>query len=235
MRTEKTQKTRNLRNFCEKDAWQEQKVVCGIDEVGRGCLAGPLVIAAVIIPSHTRFPLLKDSKILTESQRDEAFAWLQKKARYAYATISWREIDTINIHQATIRGMKKSLAALLSANLPLAGKLKYILIDGNPFDTSTFPTPPGATIRHFTQGESISASIAAASIVAKVIRDRLMKRLDPLFPAIRLHDHKGYGTAIHLEQLRLHGRSIIHRSSFLHKVDQRHHLTDLQQTIFEEE
>jgi len=203
------------KNHFEKSAWLEGKLVCGIDEVGRGCLAGPLVTAAVITPANKHMPLLKDSKILTPEEREKAARWILKHCWYGYGIVHNRLIDERNIWQATLVSMKRALVQLLatSPHIPQA-----ILVDAMPLsllDTSYRDIP----VYYFPKGETLSTSIAAASIIAKVKRDMIMNSLDPLFPAYSFGQHKGYGTKLHRDAIDEKEHSIIHRQTFLNESD----------------
>jgi ribonuclease HII len=194
----------------EATAWATNEFICGIDEVGRGCLAGPLMTAAVILPQNTSFELLQDSKMLCEADRLKAYSWIKSNAWYATGIVHHRMIDDHNIWQATLIGMKKALMHLL-ATAP--HRPSAIVIDAMPLklgDTGYANIP----VHSFCKGESLSASIAAASIVAKVKRDALMKRLNILFPGYYFADHKGYATEKHTIALWSKPKSIIHRSTF---------------------
>lgn len=211
-------------------AWQAQSVVVGIDEVGRGCLAGPLVTAAVILPQNKRSRLLKDSKLMTESERLQAYNWIIKHCWHGLGITHNRLIDQHNIWQATLIAMKKSLMQLL-ATYPHKNP-SAILIDAMPlnlFDTHFKDIP----VHHFPKGERKSSSIAAASIVAKVFRDQLMQHYEQLFPGYKLGQHKGYSTPAHKAAVREQGHSIIHRMSFLGKtLSPEHDDQNEQQQIF---
>lgn len=202
------------KNYYEKTSWQRGAVVCGIDEVGRGCLAGPLVTGAVILPPGKSHPQLKDSKLMTPQEREKAFLWIKKHCWYSVGIINNRLIDEHNIWQATILGMKKALVHLL-ASCSLTPEC--ILIDAVPlnlFDTGLGHIP----VYSFTQGERKSSSIAAASIVAKVTRDHMMAKYATLFPGYHLQKHKGYSTQSHKLAINTHTHSIIHRVSFLTNI-----------------
>lgn len=199
------------KKFYEDAAWQNSRTVCGIDEVGRGCLAGPLVTAAVILPPFKKHRLLLDSKILTVNEREQAYRWIMRHCSYGIGIVSSQIIDTHNIWQATLLAMKKAVihAIARSGDMPSA-----LLVDAMPLsvhDTGYASIP----VYHFIKGESKSSSIAAASIVAKVTRDRLMGELDPLFPGYGFSEHKGYATQKHKEAVVTLGSTIIHRVSFL--------------------
>lgn len=179
--------------------------VCGIDEAGRGPLAGPVCAAAVILPEKFELPELNDSKKLTEKKREALFPLIKEQAlSYSIATASHEEIDEINILQATFLAMRRAVEGL---------KIKpvYALIDGNG--------KPGLSIAEETivKGDSLSASIAAASILAKVTRDHWMIEMDREYPQYQFARHKGYGTKLHYEMLEKFGASPIHRATFLKK------------------
>jgi ribonuclease HII len=206
------------KNQFENSAWERNQLVCGIDEVGRGCLAGPLFAAAVILPPGARYRYLQDSKILTEADRLKAYSWIIKNGWYGIGCVDHRTIDRYNIWQATLIAMRRALLHLLVTRevklLPEA-----ILIDAMPLnlaDTSYSSIP----VHYFPKGESLSVSIAAASVVAKVTRDRLMQEAyAPLFPGYGLAQHKGYATPVHRDAVSLHGQSFIHRASFCKNID----------------
>lgn len=196
------------KNIYEKQYWSENKLICGIDEVGRSCLAGPIVAAAAILKPGVKHILLKDSKQLTHEERDKVYKWLQKNSVYSVAIINHRIIDQINIYQATLVAMKRSLVQLLAsaANLP-----SLVLVDAMPVKIDSLDIP----IYYFNYGEDHSTSIAAASILAKVTRDRLMARIDKDLPGYSFLTNKGYGTQAHVDGLKKHNKTILHRNSFL--------------------
>ena len=179
--------------------------VCGVDEAGRGPLAGPVCAAAVILPAHVEIPGLNDSKKLTDKRRRALFPVIKEKAvAYAIACASHEEIDEINILQATYLAMERAVAAL-------SVKPEYLLIDGNRSKDFGIPT------QTVVKGDSLSASIAAASILAKVTRDDIMLELAKNFPEYGFEVHKGYGTKAHYAALTEVGPSPIHRMTFLKK------------------
>jgi len=202
------------KNTFELNAWTNNSFVVGIDEVGRGCLAGPLVTAAVILPMHTTYPLLKDSKIMTPQDRQKAFKWIKKRCWYGISIVHNRIIDKHNIWQTTLIAMKKALINVIeiSAVTPSA-----ILIDAMPLDTSDTHLH-NIPVHRFYYGEKKSTSIAAASIVAKVTRDALMESFDAIIPGYKLAENKGYATVSHRNALKQQDHSIIHRMSFLKKI-----------------
>jgi ribonuclease HII len=199
------------KNFYEKSLWELDKLVVGIDEVGRGCLAGPLVTAAVILSKNRTSPLLKDSKLLSAEEREKAFQWITRHCQYQWAIVHNRLIDQHNIYQATKIGMKKALVSLMAhCNAPIGA----ILIDAMPLElvkTGISNVP----VYHFYKGETKSSSIAAASIVAKVTRDHLMKEFGPIFPGYAFEQHKGYATPVHREAIDNLQQTLIHRTTFL--------------------
>lgn len=218
----KTQKKRTKKkynkNHFEHIAWEQEEYVCGIDEVGRGALAGPVVVSAVILPLKTSYRMLKDSKILTKEQREKACKWITKKCIYSTAIASHNTIDKINIYQATVQMTKKALIQVLSKSQIPIEKMKFILTDNVPLTLTTSYIPDHIEFHHFPLGEQISTSIAAASIVAKVTRDKLMDYAQPLFPSFQFNKHKGYGTKDHQNSLKDHGPTILHRTSFLSNI-----------------
>ncbi len=182
-------------------------LLCGVDEAGRGPLAGPVFAAAVILRPDAVPEGLNDSKKLSEKKREALFDEICEKAlTYCIASASVEEIEEVNILQATYLAMKRAVEGL-SVTPSLA------LIDGNR-------TPPGLVVptRTVVKGDALSASIGAASILAKVSRDRLMLELDRQYPQYAFAKHKGYGTALHYEKLREHGISPVHRPSFLKTI-----------------
>jgi ribonuclease HII len=213
-------KTKLPKNYYEKQAWANDRLVCGIDEVGRGCLAGPLVVGAVILPKNIYYPLLKDSKIMLAEERDKAFKWINKNCFWSIAIASNHIIDSRNIYQATLYAMRKAYLQLIET-LPFSfEKLKYVLIDAMPLELDTIYRHKDLEFAHFPFGEKYSTSIAAASIVAKVTRDRLMAKMDPVFPAFSFQQHKGYGTKLHQSALMTSGPTIIHRTSFIDQLQE---------------
>ncbi|MEP6342381.1 MAG: ribonuclease HII [Maricaulaceae bacterium] len=175
--------------------------VCGVDEAGRGPLAGPVVAAAVIFPRQHAPDGLTDSKCLSHSQREHLLNIIRKTAIIGIGISEPEEIDRINILQASLTAMKRAIA-----DLPL--KADIALIDGNKCPNISIPCEA------IIKGDARSFSIAAASIVAKVTRDRIMARAHQRYPAYDLDRHKGYPTKAHREKLIGHGPAPIHRLSF---------------------
>jgi len=198
----------------DKKFWEIEKslrdeglnIICGVDEAGRGPLAGSVFAAAVILPFGLELPKLNDSKKISESVRNALFDEIILKAEaYGIASASHKEIDALNILNATYLAMNRAIDKL---NI----KPHIAIIDGNR-DT-------GIEINSIcvTGGDGKSASIAAASILAKVSRDRYMLEISQKYPQYAFEKHKGYGTKLHYEKLREHGVSDIHRVTFIKKL-----------------
>jgi ribonuclease HII len=181
--------------------------IVGIDEVGRGPLSGPVVAAAVILPKGCRLQGLTDSKKLSEKKRNELDVEIRACAvAWAVAAVDAETIDRINIRRASLEAMRRAVEMLAQGpDLPLPD---FLLIDGR--DTIEWDCPQQAVI----QGDATSYSIAAASVLAKVHRDRMMVEFDAAFPGYGLARHKGYCSAEHMEALRLLGPTPLHRRSF---------------------
>ena len=175
----------------------------GIDEAGRGPLAGPVVAAGVVLPDGFHHAELDDSKKLTARQRESLYAELTTRAdvQWAVAVVEADEVDRLNILEATHAAMRRVVAGLVPDP-------DHALIDGLP--VLPFAVPQTALVG----GDGLSFSIAAASVIAKVTRDRIMVEMDARYPAYEFAQHKGYGTALHLAKLRAHGPCPIHRKSF---------------------
>ena len=179
--------------------------VCGVDEAGRGPLAGPVCAAAVILPPEIEIPGLNDSKKLTDKRRRALYdVIIENAVSYGIAMVHEKEIDEINILQATFNAMEQAI-------LQLSVKPAMALIDGNR--ERPFPVP----VQTVVKGDSLSANIAAASILAKVTRDRYMEEMAEQYPQYGFEVHKGYGTKAHYAALTEHGMSPIHRRTFLKK------------------
>jgi ribonuclease HII len=192
----------------EKLLWKKGlKYVSGVDEVGRGCLAGPVVAAAVIFPSRKKISKslgkVNDSKLISAKLRKELFSVIQEYALdYSIGIVSANVIDQINILQATFLAMRRALAGLTT-------EVNYVLVDGN----KTIPrinTEQSAIIK----GDSHSLSIAAASILAKVVRDEIMVQLANNYPEYLFEKHKGYATETHRKAIKEHGLIYLHRTTF---------------------
>lgn len=182
------------------------QIICGVDEAGRGPLAGPVCAAAVILPPYTVIPGLNDSKKLTDKRRRELYPLIKEKAlAYGIAFADHGEIDEINILQATYLAMERAIGQL-SVRPDIA------LIDGNRAKDFGLP------VKTVVHGDSLSANIAAASILAKVTRDDVMLQVAEDYPQYSFEVHKGYGTKAHYEALAQHGPCPIHRMTFLKKL-----------------
>ncbi len=192
-----------MKNFDNSYLSDEIKFIAGVDEAGRGPLAGPVVSAAVIFDRDTFIEGVNDSKKLTEKERDYLFPQIIDRAlTYSIAAVSHGQIDKINILQASLLAMSIAVNRLkVSPDL--------ILIDGNKSFYSSIPTIP------IVKGDSKSFSIAASSIIAKVTRDRIMKRLSKYFPQYLWTKNKGYPTREHINAVKLYGPSPLHRKTFL--------------------
>ena len=180
--------------------------VCGVDEVGRGPLAGPVCAAAVILPRGCIIEGLNDSKKLSEKKREQLFDVITKKAEaYSIAMADEKEIDEINILQATFLAMRRAVGSLDI-------KPDFVIVDGN--------RDPLLGIKTMTliKGDALCESVAAASVLAKVTRDRYMLKLCEKYPEYQFQKHKGYGTKLHYEMIEKYGISDIHRKSFLKKL-----------------
>ena len=193
--------------FEEKYLSEGYKIICGTDEAGRGPLAGPVCAAAVVLPLGYMPEDLNDSKKLTEKKRDLLFDLIRENAvSYGIAFASVEEIDSLNILNASQLAMRRAVA-MLSPTPDL------VLVDGNVargFEMKAVP---------IVKGDFLSASISAASILAKTARDRLMKELDEQYPEYQLSKHKGYPTPLHMQLVRELGPSPIHRRTFLKFLD----------------
>jgi ribonuclease HII len=200
------------------DLWAEENrlfaqrgdiLLCGVDEAGAGPLAGPVYAAAVILPRNLTLPGLDDSKKLTERRRELLFPQIREQAiAWAVATASVEEIDEINILNARMLAMERAISQFEPG-------AEFALIDGN---CSRGITCPNETL---VKGDSRSASIAAASILAKVSRDHAMLELAKAYPQYRFEQHKGYGTRLHYEMLERYGPCPAHRKTFLKKFYER--------------
>jgi ribonuclease HII len=183
--------------------YEDHILVCGIDEAGRGPLAGPVVAGAVILPRACEILFLNDSKKLSEKRREALFEEIQEKASaFAVGVVGADRIDEINILQATYEAMRLAIGKL--------GVEPEVLLN----DAVTIPGVTASQIP-IVKGDSKSVSIAAASIMAKVTRDHMMEEYDKLFPEYGFAKHKGYGTAVHINALKEFGPCPIHRRSFI--------------------
>lgn len=182
---------------------QGYNIICGIDEAGRGPLAGPVCAAAVILPEGCEIEGLNDSKKLTEKKREALYPVIIEKAlAYGIAVADEKEIDEINILQATFLAMNRAFEKL-------SIKPDIAFVDGNRDPKLGIPT------QTIVKGDARSMSVAAASVLAKVTRDRFMLEMDKKYPEYQFAKHKGYGTKLHYEMLTKYGPSEIHRMTFL--------------------
>ncbi len=197
----------------ENNLWQIEKSlfengytnICGVDEAGRGPLAGPVFAAAVILPPNLEIEGLDDSKKLSEKKREALFDVICEKAlAFGIAESSEAEIDEMNILRASLQAMRRAVDKLDT-------KPGYILVDGNQLFDADSP------IQYVIKGDSLSANIAAASILAKVSRDRFMLKMAEKYPEYMFEKHKGYPTKLHYEKVEEFGLSPIHRRSFFKK------------------
>ena len=190
-----------------KPYFQQELLEAGCDEAGRGCLAGPVFAAAVILPPGFNHPLLNDSKQVVEKDRNELRTIIEQEAiTYAVASVDNNEIDAINILKASFKAMHLALDRLKK-------RPQLLLIDGNRFYKYR-RTPHQCVIK----GDSIYTSIAAASILAKTYRDEYMMKLHDEYPHYSWKSNKGYGTKVHCEAIETHGQSPYHRKTFRMKV-----------------
>lgn len=185
---------------------REFPIICGVDEAGRGPLAGDVYAAAVVLNDGVLIDYLNDSKKISEKRREELFDVIRDRAdAYCIATSSVQEIDSMNILNATMLAMKRAVEGL-------GLKPDLALIDGNKIPELD------CEARYVIKGDATSASISAASVLAKVARDRYMKELAVKYPQYAFEQHKGYGTKLHYEKLAEHGISDVHRRTFLKKL-----------------
>jgi ribonuclease HII len=208
-----------LKNFDKKYLINSKTILAGTDEAGRGPLAGPVVAAAVVLPNDFYDERINDSKKLSAELRDELFEVICSKAiSFAYTSISHTKIDEINILKASLLAMKKSVQKL---NL----KPDVILVDGNKSFLHN------ANVYPIVGGDSKSLSIASASIIAKVVRDRIMVKLSAKYPNYGWEKNKGYPTKEHINAILKYGACPIHRETFLKKIYER---TNQNELIFQE-
>ncbi|MDE7105718.1 MAG: ribonuclease HII [Anaeroplasmataceae bacterium] len=192
----------NLYEMEEKLYDEGHHMICGVDEAGRGPLAGPVVVAACILPPFLRIEGINDSKQLSAKKRSELYKIIVKNAiAYKIVFVSEKDVDELNIYQATKKGMLEAIAGLPEAP-------DYVLIDAMPLGELEIPHD---SIIH---GDARCASVAAASILAKVTRDEYMEKMDVKYPNYGFRKHKGYGTKAHMEALEKYGPCEIHRKTY---------------------
>ena len=206
MKTEEKERLANMWEI-EHQKWSQGfGAVAGVDEAGRGPLAGPVFAAAVILPPDEMIEGLNDSKKISEKKREALFPIIKEKAiAYFVAQASEEEIDRLNIREATSLAMNRAIEGLQISP-------DFVLVDGNYIGGCAYP------FECVIKGDARSASIAAASILAKVSRDRLMLEMAEKYPEYQFEKHKGYGTKVHVEALNEFGPSPIHRKTFLKKI-----------------
>ena len=193
---------RDLLKFERKLIKEGLCLIAGTDEAGRGCLAGPVFAGAVILPPGLEIPKIDDSKKLTPERREFFYDIIcQKAVSWSVASISPEEIDGINIHQASLKAMHLAVSQLTPVP-------EFLLVDGK------FPIPHFEKQKPIIDGDALSQTIAAASILAKVSRDRLMRDLEKEYSGFSFSRHKGYGTRQHIQEIRQNGLTPIHRKSF---------------------
>lgn len=186
-------------NTFEMPYWNENQVVCGIDEAGRGPLAGPMVVAGVVFPVGYQHPLINDSKQLSEKKRKMLFCEIMRDAiEVIVVVVDEATIDQVNVYQ----GAKQAMTNIATCSIAHA-----ILTDAMPLEVKK-------NVTSIIKGDTKSISIAAASIIAKVVRDTKMKHLDRLYPEYGFAKHKGYGTKVHLNAISIYGITPIHRKTF---------------------
>ena len=200
---EELERLKKMREF--EDKYSEYEYIAGIDEAGRGPLAGPVVAASVILPKDCEILYLNDSKQLSAKRRDELFDEIKQKAiAYGIGIVSQGRIDDINILQATYEAMREAIGRMSEKQNP-----DLLLVDAVHI--------PDVDIKQvgIVKGDAKSVSIAAASILAKVTRDRFMVEMDKLYPEYGFASHKGYGSKFHIEAIKKYGASPIHRQTFI--------------------
>lgn len=202
---ERLQKLKEIENYIHEEEGLEY--ICGIDEAGRGPLAGPVVIASVIMPKDSMIEGVNDSKKVSEKKREALYDQIINEAiAYGIGIIDQKEIDELNILNATKKGLTEALKAL-------EVKPERILVDAlNGIDTLGIP------YTSIIKGDAKSYSIAAASIIAKVTRDRIMREWDNLYPMYGFEKHKGYGTKMHIDAIKEYGICPLHRLSFVKNI-----------------
>lgn len=195
--------------------WKQNLLVAGIDEAGRGPLAGPVVVSAVVLPAYCKIEGINDSKKLSPAIREVLAKEIKKKSLdFSIVLIDVDEIDKINILQATLKGMKLAYDRLKT-------EADILLVDGRDFP---FSDTRGKAV---VKGDQLSMNIAAASILAKVERDQFMSDQDSIYPGFNFTAHKGYGTSAHQQAILKLGASPIHRRSFLKKLQEKYPHIDL--------
>ena len=207
---EKEEQRLNMLKAEEKKLYNEKniKYICGIDEAGRGPLAGPVVVGAVVMPRDSKIEWVKDSKKVTEKRREILYDKITEEAlAWGVGIVSEKEIDQINILNATKMGLHLALGEVIEK---LGEKPDIVIVDALK-DIDTFQIPYQSIIK----GDATRYSIACASIIAKVTRDRIMRQWDEIYPVYNFEKNKGYGTSEHINALKDYGPCQIHRRSFI--------------------
>lgn len=213
MSSKKTSKSQTSSLYLyENEMWSNDRYIYGIDEVGRGPLAGPLVVGSAALNKFRQTELIKDSKLLNPKQLFAAYSWLLQNSKFSIAILNHRLIDKYNIHQATLKAMRRSVCQLLASSKIIPD---VAIVDSMPLAI----TNKKIRIEYFNFAESKSASVAAASIAAKVTRDNIMARLNNIIMGYGFDKHKGYGTKLHIDSINDLKNSIIHRKSFVIKAN----------------
>lgn len=208
MKEKEEERLTNLKKYEENLYNEGLKYICGIDEAGRGPLAGPVVIGAVVMPRESKLEFMNDSKKVTAKRRDILYDEIVSSAiAYGVGIISQEEIDEINILNATKKGLHVALGQVIEK---LNTKPDIVLVDAlREIDTY------GITYESIIKGDATCYSISAASIIAKVTRDRIMEEWDKIYPMYGFSKHKGYGTKAHIEAIKRYGPCPLHRKSFI--------------------
>lgn len=208
MKEEELERLKNLKKYEENLYNEGLKYICGIDEAGRGPLAGPVVVGAVVMPKDSMLEFVNDSKKVTIKRRDKLYDEIKDNAiAYGIGIISQEEIDELNILNATKKGLHMALGEVIEK---LKEKPDIIIVDALR-EIDTF----GITYESIIKGDATCYSISCASILAKVTRDRIMQEWDKIYPEYGFAKHKGYGTKEHIEAIKKYGPCPIHRKSFI--------------------
>lgn len=208
MKEKEEERLINLKKYEENLYNEGLKYICGIDEAGRGPLAGPVVVGAVVMPRESKLEFMNDSKKVTEKRRELLYDEICETAlAYGIGIIPQEEIDELNILNATKKGLHLALGQVIEK---LNAKLDIVIVDALK-DIDTF----GITYQSIIKGDATCYSISAASILAKVTRDRIMAQWDEIYPEYGFINHKGYGTAKHIEAIKKYGPCPLHRKTFI--------------------
>ena len=208
MKEKEEERLINLKKYEENLYNEGLKYICGIDEAGRGPLAGPVVVGAVVMPRESKLEFMNDSKKVTEKRRELLYDEICETAlAYVIGIIPQEEIDELNILNATKKGLHLALGQVIKK---LNAKPDIVIVDALK-DIDTF----GITYQSIIKGDATCYSISAASILAKVTRDRIMAQWDEIYPEYGFINHKGYGTAKHIEAIKKYGPCPLHRKTFI--------------------